>query len=284
VDKYAPILIVGNTAHDILISEQHPITQCLGGSAPYISNVLEGLNIPYYTISNVGEDFKYFDQCAFIPRIIKKTFTTTFINYTSCIPRKQKVLKKCKPILPTDININTDISLICGIIGEILPETIKKIRSKSKILVCDIQGLIRTVTDDNKIVHTHIQKTLYSNCIFLFDFIKMSEEELEFVDLKRLVAAGISTLITKGEKGCEILAPAANIHIPAFPTQPIDNTGAGDCFLAGFAAGLYNKLSIYDSIVLGHQCGHIAVKFLGIPSINNFTIIGREKIINYNEL
>ena len=272
MDKYTPILVVGNTAYDILICKHHPIMQCLGGSAPYISNVLKGLDIPYLTISNVGEDFKYFSQCAFTPKVIDKNFTTTFVNYTSFIPRKQKVLKKCAPIFSTDIKVTSDIALICGIIGEILPETIEAVRSKSKILIGDIQGLIRMTTTSNKVTHTHIRNTLNSNSIFLFDFIKISEEELEFVDLKTLTDAGVKALVTKGDKGCELFTSTSHIHIPAFPTQPLDSTGAGDCFLAGFAAGIHQHLSIYDSIVLAHRCGHIAVKFLGIPNIENFKI------------
>jgi fructokinase len=73
------------------------------------------------------------------------------------------------------------------------------------------------------------------------DFIKLTDEEAEWFfgssDLKSIVSAypqvqGV--LITAGEKGCHYWLQGNTGHVPAFPVEAIDTTGAGDAFLAGF--------------------------------------------------
>ena len=267
--KKTPILIIGNAAHDILINQNGEIVKCLGGSAPYISKVFSGLNIPYNVVSHVGHDFKYLYNCPFFPSFLKTSSTTTFINFNS-IPRVQKVIKCCKPIFPKEIKYFSDIAVVCGIIGEVPPVTIKKIRSNSKILIADIQGFIRKRQKDGSVILSHIDDTLYSKSIFLFDFIKVSEEEIEYIDLTKLVRGGVKVLVTRADNGCHLYYQNSSIHIPTFSIKPVDSTGAGDSFLAGFVAGLYNNISIQNSIELGHKCASIAIKFIGIPNKEQF--------------
>jgi fructokinase len=73
------------------------------------------------------------------------------------------------------------------------------------------------------------------------DFIKLTDEEAEWFfgssDLEKIVATypqvqGV--LITAGEKGCHYWLQGNTGHVPAFPVEVVDTTGAGDAFLAGF--------------------------------------------------
>ncbi len=73
------------------------------------------------------------------------------------------------------------------------------------------------------------------------DFIKLTDEEAEWFfgssDLENIVATypqvqGV--LITAGEKGCHYWLQGNTGHVPAFPVEVVDTTGAGDAFLAGF--------------------------------------------------
>jgi fructokinase len=75
------------------------------------------------------------------------------------------------------------------------------------------------------------------------DVLKVSEDELGFLtgepDMRlaadRLIAMGIKTvLVTLGPGGCYFRSAAGAMHVPAFPTEAVDTTGAGDAFLGGF--------------------------------------------------
>lgn len=75
------------------------------------------------------------------------------------------------------------------------------------------------------------------------DVLKVSEEELGFLtgekDMERaaekLFGMGIKiVLATLGPGGCYFRCGAGAMLVPAFPTDAVDTTGAGDAFLGGF--------------------------------------------------
>ena len=270
MSKNTPILVVGHSSHDILINRENKVTKCLGGSAPYISNILTALNITHNVVSHVGHDFKYLYQCNFFPTFTKKSKTTAFINI-NYYSRVQKVIECCTPIVPKDILYTADIAVVCGIFNEVLPITIEKLRSRSKILIADIQSFIRKQCKDRNIELSHINDTIYFKSIFLFDFLKMNDEEINYVDLDKLVQRGVKVIVTMADKGCYFYSQDFSTCVPVSPITPIDDTGAGDSFLAGFVAGLYNQVSIEEAIKLGHQCANIAIRSVGIPKRSQLT-------------
>lgn len=72
----------------------------------------------------------------------------------------------------------------------------------------------------------------------------------EAVDL--FFTLGVKIVICKqGSKGAYILSPEENIYLPPVDVQIKDVTGAGDCFAAGFLAGLLKGYDLYLSGQLG---------------------------------
>ena len=58
-----------------------------------------------------------------------------------------------------------------------------------------------------------------------------------------LLGKGIRrVIITLGERGCLVAGPDHAEHIPAYPVQSIDTTGAGDAFIGSFAVFLGESL------------------------------------------
>jgi len=52
---------------------------------------------------------------------------------------------------------------------------------------------------------------------------------------------GVKTIVVKlGADGCYVENADISFHTPSFVVQPVDTTGAGDCFVAGFLTGLSN--------------------------------------------
>jgi len=60
-------------------------------------------------------------------------------------------------------------------------------------------------------------------------------------------------LVTRGEKGCSIIHNNVVSHVPTKQLQPVDTTGAGDLFAAGFLYGYSNGINVEKCVQLGHH-------------------------------
>lgn len=61
----------------------------------------------------------------------------------------------------------------------------------------------------------------------------------------RLREMGVHTVIVKlGPAGCYVDSPEGSFTSPGFAVQPVDTTGAGDCFAAGFLAAICRDRSL----------------------------------------
>jgi 1D-myo-inositol 3-kinase len=99
------------------------------------------------------------------------------------------------------------------------------------------------------------------------DFLKIGEEELRYVDLDALSRL-TPTLITEGAEGCRLLDHGKEIRVPAFPAKEVDSSGAGDCFVAGFAYALTKGLSTLEALRWGNYFGALAVSQVGVPDFS----------------
>jgi ribokinase len=64
-------------------------------------------------------------------------------------------------------------------------------------------------------------------------------------------------VVTLGEKGCFIASDREKLRVPAFKTEVVDTTGAGDAFAAGF---LYGMLKSYDLESCGKLGNFVAAR------------------------
>jgi 1D-myo-inositol 3-kinase len=105
----------------------------------------------------------------------------------------------------------------------------------------------------------------------LIDCLKIGAAELPCVNERELRAM---LLYTEGARGCTIELPPntfgsrTRIHAAPFPAIEKDATGAGDCFLAGFAFGLLRGLSPLRAARWGNYCGARAVESVGVPRLS----------------
>jgi len=270
INEQTDLLIVGHYTHDTLIKNQQERFQRLGGGVAYVSAVAAGLKQVFKVISKVGDDFRYFDQCQQKPSVLTHRKTTSFVNYISEFPRRHQVNACCEPIYPHDIDYTADVAIVCGLMGEVLPETIQTLRERSVVLMGDVQGFIRRVDSTGKVTHTHLEETDYCDIISSFDYLKVSDEELPYINVSKL-RENTTLLITYGDNGCTVYERKDHFHIPAYAVTTVDCTGAGDSFLAGVSIGLHQRLSLKEAIHLGHQCGRIAVQSIGTPAARSFS-------------
>ncbi len=81
---------------------------------------------------------------------------------------------------------------------------------------------------------------------------------------EQLLAQVPAVIVTKGDKGSELLTAQESVAIPAVSLQNIvDPTGAGDAYRAGLLYGMMKKRSVVDAMKLGTVVASFAVEHSG---------------------
>ena len=78
------------------------------------------------------------------------------------------------------------------------------------------------------------------------------------------VAPRVAVIVKCGAEGAEAMpAGGAALSCPASPADPLDTTGAGDAFNAGFLVAWRAGRDLADCLTLANRCGALAVARLG---------------------
>lgn len=81
------------------------------------------------------------------------------------------------------------------------------------------------------------------------------------VEMARTVEIAV---VTDGANGSFIASGSSQIHVPSIPTRVVDTTGAGDCYAAGFLAGLVRGASLKRCGELATLLASDAISHLGV--------------------
>ncbi len=82
--------------------------------------------------------------------------------------------------------------------------------------------------------------------------------------IARLRSSGAGTVVVKtAEQGAVGAQVSESVTVPAFPTQVLDSTGAGDSFDAGFLAGFLAGEPLRRCLEIGNACGALSTLGLG---------------------
>ncbi len=85
--------------------------------------------------------------------------------------------------------------------------------------------------------------------------------EAAAAELRSLGAGGV--IVKLGSRGCLVESPSGRAIVAAPQVTIADTTGAGDCFVAGFIAGLVWGFDVASAARLACGCGACAVTALG---------------------
>jgi len=72
-----------------------------------------------------------------------------------------------------------------------------------------------------------------------------------------------SVIVTLGAHGCDVLAGTKWQHVPAFPVEAVDTTGAGDCFNGALAVALARGLKMVEAVQYANAAAALAVTRFG---------------------
>ncbi|XP_062212348.1 inositol 3-kinase-like isoform X1 [Phragmites australis] len=269
-------LVVGSYCHDVLLRGGRVVGKTLGGAAAFVSNVLDAASpraeedeeAPFVVVSKVGHDFAYVSAPAPArhPPLLCASPTTSFHAQFSdaaasahAPDRELRRVRACDPIYPADLpDRRFAYGLAVGVAGEVLPETLERMIRLCRAVLVDVQALIRAFDGNGAVRHVALEGTPYARLLPRVAFLKASSEEAPYVGVET-ARRRCCVIVTEGRDGCRLYWDGGEARVAPFPAVQVDPTGAGDSFLAGFAAGLLWGLSATDAALLGNFFGAAAV-------------------------
>lgn len=168
--------------------------------------------------------------------------------------------------------LDSKFFIIGPILGEVDFELVEYIKSSSSAkLFMDPQGMIRLIGKDRRIVHA-CDREAFKKIAKLVDFIKPNEPESQTITgetdpvraVRRLSdwCPGIS-MVTLAERGSLLLCRNELYKIPAFRTDAIDPTGAGDVYAGSFLTEFDREGSPVGSALFASAASSIMVEQVG---------------------
>ncbi len=81
---------------------------------------------------------------------------------------------------------------------------------------------------------------------------------------EEVIGMGVEVVVVKlGEEGCYITDGRREIKVPAYKVEPVDTTGAGDAFNAGFIYGMLKGRDLEECGRMGNYVASMCIKSLG---------------------
>jgi 1D-myo-inositol 3-kinase len=263
------ILIAGHYCHDVLLAKGGGVTRTLGGSAAYGAAIFDAFGEPFQVAAKVGADFLYASQVSHQPAVVSAAKTTAFVDDYRGTERRERVEAVCESLSPKDLPAGPfALGLAFGVAGEVPLPVLARMRRICRLVLADAQSVLREILPSGEVRLRPLDRQAPQ----YLDYLKASRAEAGFLDLAQLRPC-LRLLITDGARGCTLLDASNEIHIPSLPAAEKDPTGAGDCFLAGFALGLARGLRDEQAARLGAYCGARAVEQVGVPRLGPAEIL-----------
>ncbi len=168
--------------------------------------------------------------------------------------------------------LDSKFILIGPVLGEVSLELIQHIRgSSSATIFLDPQGLIRTIGEDNRIVHT-CNATDFKKVVELMDFVKPNEYEIKTITgekdpvraLRRLREFGEAIpIVTLAERGSLLLDDDRLYRIPPYATSAVDPTGAGDVYAGAFITEYQRTSDLAEAALFASAAASLKVEQVG---------------------
>ncbi|KAM0880497.1 hypothetical protein ACQ4PT_033532 [Festuca glaucescens] len=277
-------LVVGSYCHDVLLRGGRVVGETLGGAAAFVSTVLDAASPPgasFSVVSKVGPDFAYASAPAPArhPPLLCPAPTTSFhARFSDAAGAPDRQLRRvhaCDPIYPDDLpDRRFAYGLAVGVAGEVLPETLDRMIRLCRAVLVDAQALIRVFDAEADaggggaaVRHMALEGTPYAPLLQRVAFLKASSEEAPYIGVET-ARRRCCVIVTEGKEGCRLYWDRGEARVAPFSAVQVDPTGAGDSYLAGFAAGLLWGLSATDAALIGNFFGAAAVSQIGVPTFH----------------
>jgi sugar/nucleoside kinase (ribokinase family) len=262
-------LAVGNPTLDA----QGDGSAVLGGSAVYSALQAAMLGASAVAIGRADPDAirpywqPYANQVDL--RLQPSPATTTFRNVSDADAREQWLLKWAGEI-DTGPLPDSDILHVAPVAREVEVERLAA-AAASRLVCLTPQGLLRRWSGPDG--HVSLEPRRFSAAVAAWvGIVVVSEHEAPYVSglLQAVAGHGGLAVVTRGQRGCEVLAGGGWSEYPAEPAHPVaDATGAGDCFAATLAIGVFGGQPVPEAIRLASIAAALCVRGVGAATIGS---------------
>jgi len=271
---------VGHFTHDV--TPQGPI---IGGAASYSSITVRNLGFRARVVTAVGKDFRKDNpllDCIDVNHRISDS-TTTFHNiYTPGGHRQQYLLGVADKIYAEHIPSAwraAEIAYLCPVADEVDASVVNCF--PSALIGATPQGWMRRWDEKGKVgvrgalgvqdsCRVHPKKwESAAEILPHVDVLVLSEEDIAAFpeELERFIELTKIVILTKGKNGAVLYTGGEIIESPAYPTNEVDPTGAGDVFAAAFLVKYRETHDILKTLDFAHCVASFAVEAKGTKGI-----------------
>jgi sugar/nucleoside kinase (ribokinase family) len=277
------VLVAGFVTIDSIQLQVRQVTS-VGGPPSYAGLICSRFGYDVTPLTRVGLDFPD-EQAVWLARngIALRAMdrsgtrpTTRFRITNSAGERSLTLENRCEDLsasqIPPDTRFNA--SLVSPIAGEVSPELLTEISSRSDFTYLDPQGFVRKFDGAGRVSIGELDdKSILSKV----DAIKMDTVEAGALTgesdpvgaLRRLAAIGVKkALVTRGSESCFVL-DGYRVHEVAVPkSQVVDSTGAGD-ILSGATVSWYLKTRDFlRSVCFGIAASSLSLHMIALAKVD----------------
>lgn len=261
------IVVIGHLTRD----EHADGSFTLGGAVTFASIAARELGYRAGIVTGAAENFPepHLLHDIEIARIPSPT-TTTFRNLYQGGHRTQYVRDVAAPLSPDAVPAewrNAKIVLLGPLVGEI-DHTMLDIFSQHTIIAVSPQGWMRKWDETGRVRAKAWQEA--QDILPRTNILILSEEDLGGFSerLSSYIALAPMVVLTRGEHGCTIYRKRERpLDVPAFPTQMIDPTGAGDTFAIAFLIRYHETNDISQAARFANAAASLAIESEGAENM-----------------
>jgi len=282
MSRYIDVIVVGGVTKD---QNVNLVTRSkwfsYGGGALYVAYILSKLGIRVGLVTYLSpSDLQELKNIGILDINIAldgvKQIENSTLSFTNQYTGSERIQYAKAPSYKItigdipDLFLDAQFAIITPVIGEVDKSVIEHIRRRGLITVVELQGFVRIIEDDQRVFLT--KSTLPYKDI---DILKGSIEEFQVLidninyhSLLNLSKRGPWIIaVTMGNKGAFILHNDVENKIYRYyppKVNAVDETGAGDVFLAGLLYGLYCEYDIQYAGRIATGLATYSTKFRGL--------------------
>jgi sugar/nucleoside kinase (ribokinase family) len=275
------IVVAGKLAIDELSFEGTPHPPVLGGSAAHVALAAATVGAKVAIVSSIGDDF---------PTRFLDVLESKGIDLSGVVQRKGKSSHFWANF--TKEGIMTNYRLHFGVGNNLSFRRLSRLAEHTRAIHLGIlppylqRKIVHRFQNQGKLLSMttifHQAQTLRDEILPqlpLLDVLFLNAKEAAFLAQVSDVLKAIQHLgnlvplvvVTQGPEGCMVNHQGQIRHIPSFPTQEVDATGAGDSFAGAFLANYLHTGDIDVAAKWGNAAGALNVREVGCRCLQQAT-------------
>jgi len=278
------VAVVGHILNERVIFPDRVLYPVLGSPVAYCSICLARLGKGVGIVTKIGSDFPQHLLGVFSEVGVRQegiiagnASTANELIYHKDGHKTLKFLSRAAKIGYADIPttyLDSQIIYLCPIDREIEEETIERLSEERRSIMVDLGGFGGATSEQHPPIKDGME--LRRICPF-FDVVKASIEDLEYIlgieprdcehAAKLLLewGAGI-VVVTLGQEGALVSTREKETRFPAYlqdQRDVLDQTGAGDCFAAGFLSEFLTSRDPFEATLYGNVVTSFVIERTG---------------------